>query len=124
MKVKDITIEIKDTSEVLKDAADVWKSAMKGKKIKARISISFSDIHTMTRFLTKKRLQLLSLIKRENPASIYALAKLADRNFKNVYEDLQILKDIGLVELSRPEKNNKSLKPVLLCSGLNLHFAF
>lgn len=124
MKVKEIIIEIKDTKEALKEFGDTLKALSRGKKVKPKTALSFGNVATMRRFLTDNRLQLLRLIKKEKPKSIYDLARIAKRDFKNVYEDLKILQGLGIVDLSKEKNNKKKLKPTLLYSGLSLHFAF
>ncbi len=117
-------IEIKTEREWIDELKEYFIAVSQRKKIKPKISLAFEDMDTMRRSLTENRLQLLSLIKNKKPQSIYALAKLAKRDFKNVYEDLKILKDFGLVECSASEKNRRKVKPNLLYTGLNLHFSF
>lgn len=124
MKVKEMTIKIRSTSEVLNEFKDTFTAISQGKKVKPKISISFENLDVMRKTLTENRLHLLKVIKKEKPDSIYALAKLTGRDFKNVYDDIKILKDFWLVDLTKDKKNKKRLKPSLLYSGLNLHFSF
>lgn len=125
MKVKEINIEISDLSKVLNEFKEVAQAVIDGKKVKPRpFTLSFSDLATMRRFLTQNRLHLLHLIKTKKPKSIQELAQLADRDFKNVYEDLKILKNFELVEFSKDKYNLKNQVPHLLYSGLKIHLAF
>ena len=55
--------------------------------------------------MTEKRLELLKVIKDREPESIYALSKILGRNFKNVYTDLKILGQFGLIEMTRRKKS-------------------
>ena len=124
MRVKKIEIEITDKQKIYNEFKTMATAVMRGKKIKPKEVVSFANIEIFRQFFTENRLNLLKIIKKEKPDSIYALSKLVDRDFKNVHSDLQILKDFGLVDLTKTKKNKKNVKPSLLYSGLNLHFVF
>src|SRR5687767_11849873 len=63
--------------------------------------ISFPDFETLGRVITGARLELLSAIRINKPKSIQALARLVNRNFKNVYQDVRLLADFGLIEIQK-----------------------
>ncbi len=44
-------------------------------------------------------MELLSAIKNERPQSIHELSQIVDRDFKNVYNDVKLLVEYGLIEL-------------------------
>ena len=48
--------------------------------------------------LTPARLDLLDTLRSIGPASVYALAKAAERNYSNVHTDIARLEELGLVE--------------------------
>lgn len=68
--------------------------------------VSFPDYETLGRVLTGARLELLSVIRHARPQSIQELARAVKRDFKNVYNDIKLLQEFGLVELqeSGPRK--------------------
>jgi Glu-tRNA(Gln) amidotransferase subunit E-like FAD-binding protein len=51
--------------------------------------------------LTPKRIELLRVLAISRVESINDLAKKLRRNVKNVYQDLQVLKKVGFVKLSK-----------------------
>ena len=53
-------------------------------------------------------MELLHLIRKKRPKSIYELAQLSGRNFKNVHGDFQILKEYGLIKIARSVQKKKS----------------
>lgn len=61
--------------------------------------ISFPDFETLGRVITGARVELLNAIRTRRPKSIQDLARLVDRNFKNVYQDVKILAEYGLIEI-------------------------
>ena len=88
-----ITIEIKPLKESLKEFAEAFSQKEKRNKK----SIAYSDIDSFRRFFSPKRIALLHLINKDKPKSIYKLAKLAKREYKNVYDDVAILQEVGVL---------------------------
>lgn len=79
--------------------------------------ISFPDFESLGRVITGARLELLQAIRIHKPKSIQELAKVVERDFKNVYQDVKLLAEYGLIELkeagprkaSKPEANFSEL---------------
>lgn len=61
--------------------------------------ISFPDFETLGRVITGARMELLNVIRHQKPKSIQELARLVKRDFKNVHQDVKLLKEFGLIEL-------------------------
>jgi predicted transcriptional regulator len=61
--------------------------------------ISFPDFETLGRVITGARLQLLRTIRIEKPKSIQELARMVERDFKNVHQDVKLLAEFGLIEI-------------------------
>ncbi|WP_028990384.1 transcriptional regulator [Thermithiobacillus tepidarius DSM 3134] len=59
--------------------------------------ITFEDVETLLKTLTSKRWELVSVLPKQGPMSIRALARALGRDVKNVHTDVQALKEIGLV---------------------------
>ncbi|MCL4458182.1 MAG: MarR family transcriptional regulator [Nitrospirae bacterium] len=111
MRVKKIDIGIKGLKESLKDFAEVWKKLEAGKKVKREEGIYFDSIDTMRSVLTNNRLLILKTIRERRPQSVYELAKMLDRDLKNVNQDLKMLSEIGLVTLEKTEADKKRVIP-------------
>lgn len=60
--------------------------------------ITFETVDTLLKTLTSKRWVLVSTLQKQGPMSIRALARALERDIKNVHTDVQVLKNIGLVE--------------------------
>lgn len=67
-----------------------------------------------------ERLKLLRVIARDNPASIRELARMLERDVKNVYNDLKLLYSHGLIEF---EKRKGRKVPVVPYKKLKIEFA-
>lgn len=60
--------------------------------------IYFGDMKTFLEYITPKRFALMDTLHKSGPMTIYALAKLLHRHYKNVHDDVKALESIGLVE--------------------------
>jgi predicted transcriptional regulator len=60
--------------------------------------LSFESARALFSELTPARLDLLDTLRRVGPASVYALAKAAQRNYSNVQADVARLEELGLIE--------------------------
>ena len=100
MKIKRIKIEIRSLDNALKEAGEVFEKLSKGETVQKKTAIYFNNLKEMRKVLTEKRLELLKIIKDKKPASVYALARMVNRDIKNVLQDLSYLQELGLVEIT------------------------
>jgi predicted transcriptional regulator len=121
MKLKKVKIVIQS----LADLKEEWKDALKGKVrgIEKKGSITFLSVETVAKVFSQPRLEILATILKDHPKSIYALAKLVDRDFKNVHADVKLLAEVGLLELKTSGKKRSAVMPVAKYSGLELDLA-
>ncbi len=111
MKVKKVEIGIKPLEQSLNEFAGAWEKLRAGKPVKKKSGTYFESIDMMRKVLTNKRLMILKVIKEQEPASVYELAKLLRRNIKNVNVDLKMLADLGLVTIETVKDGRKRLVP-------------
>ena len=99
MKLKHIEILVMSDEQYSKHLNDIVKS---GKKSTNKIVLrKYEDL---TKILTKERIRMLRIIHSEKPKSISELAKLLNRDRRNVLADLNYLEGFGLVEIEETEK--------------------
>ena len=110
---KIIKVDISDTRKVLGKFASTLERAMKGKKVKSHAGISFESIDGLRNLLTNKRLELISVVKRKKPKSIYELSKMLKRDLKSVNIDLKILKNNDFIEFKKVNEGRKRLIPIV-----------
>ena len=113
MKVKNIKIAIKSDKELFNEIKEVWNKLEKGEKVKKHEGISFANLDVMRRVLTEERLRILKVIKKEHPSSIYALAKILERDIKNTFDDVQYLAEVGLIELKKSKVGREKITPLV-----------
>lgn len=102
MKVKNVAIGIKSVEAMLGEARQVMERLERGEKVtRRRPGVYFDNLATMRKAITEERLRILRTIRAEHPASLYELAKILDRNLKNVCDDVNYLAELGLIELKK-----------------------
>jgi predicted transcriptional regulator len=108
MKVKNVVIGIKSIDDVLNRAKDVMERLERGEQVKkTKPGIYFESLEVMRKAITHERMKILKVIKEKHPASIYELAKLLNRNLKNVSDDVHYLAELGLIELEKGKSNGR-----------------
>ena len=97
MKARKVLLIVESQKKAIDRAFSVLKKP--SKKYAGMEIISFPDFETLGRVITGSRLELLNVIRHQKPKSIQGLARLVDRDFKNVYQDVKLLAQFGLIEL-------------------------
>ena len=108
--MKTLEIKIKSREQAEAELLDVVKRMQAGEKLPTarETEVCFTSLEAVRNLLTNKRMELLHLIKKHSPRSINQLATIAGRDFKNVHTDIMLLKEYGLVKLSRHAKAAKT----------------
>jgi len=106
-------VEITPRREAWKELLDVARKVDRGEDV-SHERVVFDSYEAFRRVMTPERLKVLHVIREKRPKSIYELAKLLDRDRRNVIKDLEMLEMLGLVEFEE-EKHGKrrSRKPVV-----------
>jgi len=105
---KTLTIEIRPLADLVGDFGQALKAAQQGRTFKRREGVYFTSLEAARNFLTKERLALLHVIREKRPRSIYELAKMVDRDLKNVQQDVALLERHGLVKFTEKRRGAKS----------------
>jgi len=110
--VKTRTIRIFLTKEEADRAVGrLIRQAFKGGLKEPVLDEIFVSLDELARALTPRRAELLAKIQEVHPESIKELAERIGRDFKNVYNDLQVLASIGLVDLEKDGRTTKVSVP-------------
>jgi predicted transcriptional regulator len=97
-------IEISSAEEALGQFADIWHEAEQGDEIKPFYSVGFESMAELISTLTPKRWELIERLYRDGSMSIYALAKLLQRDYKNVYTDVRVLSELDIIQTTEDGK--------------------
>src|SRR3990172_471312 len=123
MAVKKLTIGIRSVDEVIGDFAKAAIALERGEAVSKKEGLYFIDLRAFRRALTDQRLAILRTIKERNPDSVYDLAKILQRDVKNVSADLSILEELGLVELRKTKTQLGKVKPSVPYDSIHLDIA-
>lgn len=120
MKLKKVRIVIVPLDDVLSE----FKRALKGevRSIQKPGVLIFTSLSAAAKVLSPVRLEMLGTIVKEKPESIYALAKMLNRDFKNVYADVRLLEEVGLLSLKSTGKRD-AMRPVAKYNGIEMDLA-
>jgi predicted transcriptional regulator len=108
---RDVKASIKTKEDLFNEVKEVWGRLESGEQIKKHEGISFENIEAMRKILSEERLRILKTVKKEQPKSIYELAKLLKRDIKNTFDDVQFLAKIGLIELKKTREGREKTVP-------------
>ncbi len=124
--MKTVTFSITPLNEVADDLSKTFDAVRKGRRIpkQSRDEAGFTSIEAARNFLTRERLALMRTIRNRHPCSLYELAKMVNRDFKNVQEDIGILERHGLVRISKEPRGKRKVKvPQVLFEEIALKIA-
>ena len=86
--------------------------------------IYFNSIEDFRKVLTAQRMRLLSTVKNQKPASLYALSKLLKRDFKSISVDAKLLSEFGLLSFVETKRNGRrTLRPITKAKKIEMKMA-
>ncbi len=100
MALKTIRVRIKSVDDALDDAIGVMRAILAKKKVQKQQGEYFESLEAVRAALTETRLALLRVIRKRKPKSVAELARIAKRDFKAVYRDVEVLRDLGLIQVA------------------------
>ncbi len=104
---KTLTIRIKSADMALEGFRKTFKDVEAGRRVNKREGVYFTSIEAARNLLTPNRLALLRTVRSQRPGSIYELAKIVDRDLKNVQDDLRLLETYGLIRMADATRSGK-----------------
>ncbi len=95
---KKVMVGIKGNKESAQEFVAAWKRAENGELPEEPVHrLYFEDMETLFKTLTPRRYALLKTLHKTGASSIRALSKAMNRDYKNIYQDVQTLDHVGLV---------------------------
>lgn len=96
---RDFKVGVMSEEEFNREVVEILEQAEQGAIPETPVErVYFGDMRTFLEYITPKRFALLDTLHKSGPMSIYALAKLLHRHYKNVHDDVKTLEQIGLIE--------------------------
>jgi predicted transcriptional regulator len=108
--MKTVTFTIEPFAGSVERFRRTFEAVKAGREMMPQEIAGFTSLEAARNFLTRERLALLRTIKMGHPGSIYALAKMIQRDSKNVQGDIRILERHGLVKLTERARGNRKIK--------------
>ncbi len=102
---RNIKVGIATEQQVNKEFINTWQKAEKGKIEVAEERLYFVEPKMFFKVLSKGRIELLKILHARGSSSIRELSRVLQRDYKNVYQDVKLLKKIGLIH----EDENKRI---------------
>ena len=98
---KTLYVRVSSPSDALDRFEAAWHLAS-GRAAPAALEVlSFADLPLLVKNLTPARWELLKRLKGAGPLTIFALAKLLERDYKNVHTDVSRLLELNLLEKNK-----------------------
>ena len=97
MKDRKLKIGLATEEKVNRDFIEMWCKAENGYINIPEENLYFIDSATFFQVLTKCRIALLKVLHSHGVTSIRQLSRILKRDYKNVYQDVQLLKKAGLI---------------------------
>ena len=91
-------IKIGSAREILEEHKDFFDKIKCGDKVEPLRILSFPTFEVYRKTLSKKRMQLLNVVRRNRPGSISELAKLLNRDNEDVSGDVKMLRMLHLIK--------------------------
>ena len=95
---KVLELRVGDARDALDRFEAAWNRRNEGRKLGRLRVLSLEDLPLLLRTLTPARWELIDRLRGVGPLSIYQLAKLLRRDYKNVHTDVTALARISLIE--------------------------
>jgi predicted transcriptional regulator len=93
-----------------------------GSKEEEKEEYDFDGLSSLKKLLSKEKAKILDVVKYKKPGSIYSLAKMLNRPFKAVFEDVKLLERFGFIELvAEKTKNRIRHKPEIVVDHMIIH---
>lgn len=119
--MKTFEIRIKSTEKALEDFARTFEALQAGRRVRKRKGVFFTSVEAARILLTPERIKLLTMVHERKPESIYQLARMCNRDQKNVHEDVKLLERYGILETRiRPGKPRTQRVPRVPYDEINL----
>jgi predicted transcriptional regulator len=120
MSTNTLHIAVESADEFFEDALADLRALEDGEELTEKYVLSLPDEAALERVLRAKNLELLRTVATEDPESVRELARLVERDVKNVSQALHRLEELGLVDL---EQNGRAKRPVVWYDHLEIELS-
>jgi predicted transcriptional regulator len=111
MRVKKVRVGIKAIKTALDEFVETGKSLQNGENAKKDTGVYFTSVEAFRKVLTKRRMEVLHVIRTEKPSSLHELSRILKRDIKNVAMDVKCLTQVGFIEMRSSETVTRATTP-------------
>lgn len=116
-----LVVTVKSSAEFHDDVSRRVEALDRGDTVDSPPTLSFTSYDDLLQTLTPRTLDLIEVIRRDDPASINETARIVDRDVKNVHEELSRLAQLGILFFE--EEGNRK-RPVVWFDELLINLPF
>lgn len=111
LNLKTLVVEFRDLKSFERDLLAVTKN--KVSKIQPKHVIYFDSLASFRSFMTMQKIEILTLVAKEKPKSIYELSKMLGRAIAPVQKDCQMLEAAKFIIMQKEKGGRGTLTPKL-----------
>lgn len=116
-----LVVTVKSSGEFHTDVRSAIQALERRETVDSAPTLSFESYDELMGTLTPRVLNLIEAIRRDEPESINEAARVVDRDFKNVHEELSRLAQLGVIYY---EEDGRSKRPVVWLDELVIELPF
>jgi predicted transcriptional regulator len=106
-----LTIKVEEPKKAAKKLLEILEKATRGEPLEKENTLTFPSVERLFKTLTPARWEVVKALQTKEFQSIRELAKYLKRDYANVWRDVQILNDLGIVEIEETEKGHRAYIP-------------
>jgi len=110
-KMKVLTVKIEEPKNVVRKLFQNLENPNAGKSIGEERVLTFTSVDKLFKTLTPARWKIIRALQSKEFKSIRELAQFLKRDYSNVWKDLRILNDLGIVEIEETQKGYRVYIP-------------
>jgi len=99
--MKVLTIKVEEPKNVVTKLLKTLEETNFGGTLKGEQTLTFPSVEKLFKILTPARWEIVKALQTLEFNSIRDLAKFLRRDYSNVWKDIQILNDLGIVEIEK-----------------------
>lgn len=105
-----LVVTVSSSGEFHDDVQSAIQALERGESVDSTPTIAFDNYDELMEALTPRVLDLIEVIRRDEPASINETARVVERDVKNVHEELSRLDQLGIIYF---EESGRRKRPVV-----------
>ncbi|MDQ3562718.1 MAG: hypothetical protein M3436_00790 [Pseudomonadota bacterium] len=114
--MRTVEIEVLQSQAALQAFKKAWREAERGEEVVPRIGFeSWAEVFSA---ITEKRLEIIGFVLEHKGLNTRQIAKMLDRDYKNVYMDVQALVEVGLLDKDSRGRISAPFDEIVIRAGL------